>query len=271
MPRPPRLDHVLVDRELAETRSRAKALILAGDVLVNGRRETRAGHPTGTQDDVALRAAPRFVSRGGEKLEHALVSFEVDVTGMVAADLGASTGGFTDCLLQRGAAMIYAIDVGYGQIGERLRTDDRVVVMERVNARYLESLSEPVQIVVIDVSFISLALIFPVVARILDDGGRCVPLVKPQFEAGRNEVGKGGVVRDPKVHRQVLAGAVHAAADSGLETLGLVASPLRGPAGNVEFLANLRKCRAGDASASPDIAGMIDTAMDQAVTGTPDT
>lgn len=269
MPNLLRLDQVLVDRELAATRSRAKALILAGDVLVNGQRETRAGHPTGSKDEVALRAVPRFVSRGGEKLDHALVSFEVNVTGMVAADLGASTGGFTDCLLQRGAAKIYAVDVGYGQIDQRLRTDERVVVMERVNARYLRPLPQLVQIVVIDVSFISLALMFPVVARILEDGGRCVPLIKPQFEAGRDEVGKGGVVRDPEVHRQVLAMAVRSATENGLATLGLVASPLRGPAGNVEFLANLRKRRSNEDSETPDLARMIDTAMDQAAIGAP--
>lgn len=269
MPRPPRLDQVLVDRELAETRSRAKALILAGDVLVNGQRETRAGHPTGPRDEVSLRAAPRFVSRGGEKLDHALATFEIDVEGMIAADLGASTGGFTDCLLQRGAAKVYAVDVGYGQIDERLRTDDRVVVMERVNARYLETLPQPVEIVVIDVSFISLALMFPVVARILANGAQCVPLIKPQFEAGRDEVGKGGVVRDPEIHRQVLARVVHSAAENGLTTLGMVASPLRGPAGNVEFLVRLRKCRSGEELTNTDLVGMIDTAMDQATHGEP--
>jgi len=269
MPKASRLDQVLVDRALAETRSRAKALILAGDVLVNGQKETRAGHPTAARDEVTLRAAPRFVSRGGEKLDHALESFGIDVTGMVATDLGASTGGFTDCLIQRGAAKVYAVDVGYGQIDERLRTDARVVIMERINARYLKSLPEPVQIVVIDVSFISLALMFPVVARILLEGGLCVPLIKPQFEAGRDEVGKGGVVRDPDIHRRVLSGAVQAAAENGLETLGLVASPLRGPAGNVEFLADLRYRRPGEAAGMPEVGRMIDEAMDQAVGGAP--
>jgi 23S rRNA (cytidine1920-2'-O)/16S rRNA (cytidine1409-2'-O)-methyltransferase len=269
MPRPSRLDQVLVDRRLAETRSRAKALILAGDVLVNGQKETRAGHPVGAKDEVALRAVPRFVSRGGEKLDHALESFRIDVTGMVAADLGASTGGFTDCLLQRGAARVYAIDVGYGQIDERLRTDDRVVVMERVNARYLESLPEPVQIVVIDVSFISLNLMFPVVARILADDGICVPLIKPQFEAGRDEVGKGGVVRDPDVHRQVMVKVVQSAVTHGFVTRGLVASPLRGPAGNIEFLAEFRKGSRNDGPTERELSRMIDAVMEQATTGAP--
>lgn len=269
MPRPPRLDQILVERYLADTRSRAKALILAGDVLVNGQKETRAGHPVGPKDDVSLRAVPRFVSRGGEKLDHALASFEIGVEGRFAADLGASTGGFTDCLLQRGAAKVYAIDVGYGQIDERLRIDHRVVVMERLNARYLESLPEPVQIVVIDVSFISLALMFPVVARILEDGGDCVPLIKPQFEAGRDEVGKGGVVRDPDIHRRVLARTVRSAADNGLVALGLAASPLRGPAGNVEFLANLQTMGCDDRPPDTDVIRMIDSALDQAATGAP--
>src|SRR5680860_465355 len=188
-----RLDQHLVDCGLAETRSRAKAVILAGDVLVNGQRETRAGHGVAALDDVALRQKPRFVSRGGEKLDHAIEAFGIDMAKLVAADLGASTGGFTDCLLQRGAARVYAVDVGHGQLDLRVRDDVRVVVLEKTNARYLESLPELVDIVVIDVLFISLSLILPVAARLLKPGGACVPLVKPQFEAGRGEVGKGGV------------------------------------------------------------------------------
>jgi len=272
MPRTPRLDQVLVERQLADTRSRAKALILAGDVLVNGQKETRAGHPVNPADIVSLRSVPRFVSRGGEKLDAALEAFGIDVSGMVAADLGASTGGFTDCLLQRGASRVYAIDVGYGQIDERLRTDEQVIVMERVNARYLEALPEPVQIVVIDVSFISLDLMFPVVARILDDGEHCVPLIKPQFEAGRDDVGKGGVVRDPIVHRLVLTKAIRSAERNGLTIMGLVASPLRGPAGNVEFLADLRKVRPDEDLVSvnvPDLPDIIDAALTTAARGAP--
>ena len=270
MPRSPRLDHVLVERRLADTRSRAKALILAGDVLVNGQKETRAGHPVGPADAVSLRDVPRFVSRGGEKLDHALEAFGIDVAGMAAADLGASTGGFTDCLLQRGASKVYAIDVGYGQIDERLRTDDRVVVMERVNARYLETLPGPVQIVVIDVSFISLDLMFPVVARILDNGGHCVPLIKPQFEAGRDDVGKGGVVRDPAIHHLVLGKAIRSAERHGLTTMGLVVSPLRGPAGNVEFLADLRKLPPDSGPPGVEVSNKIDAALDAAARGAGD-
>jgi 23S rRNA (cytidine1920-2'-O)/16S rRNA (cytidine1409-2'-O)-methyltransferase len=254
-----RLDLHLVELQLADTRSRARALILAGDVLVNGQRETRAGYAVGERDEVTLRQKPRFVSRGGEKLDHALAAFGIDVDGMIAADFGASTGGFTDCLLQRGAARVYAIDVGHGQIDLKVRNDPRVVVMEKTNARYIESLPKPVDIVVIDVSFISLALIFPVVARVLAPGGICVPLIKPQFEAGRDEIGKGGVVRDSAVHRLVLERTVAIAGEHGLGVAGLVASPLQGPAGNIEFLANLRLgAPAGDTQA------MIDQAMTEA-------
>jgi 23S rRNA (cytidine1920-2'-O)/16S rRNA (cytidine1409-2'-O)-methyltransferase len=256
-----RLDVAIVERGLADTRSRAKALIMAGDVLVNGQRETRAGHNVAVVDDIALREKPRFVSRGGEKLDHALTSFGIDVQGVIAADLGASTGGFTDCLLQRGVTRVYAVDVGYGQLDERIRTDERVVSMERTNARYLETLPEPVDLVVIDVSFISLALIYPVVDRILQPGGICVPLIKPQFEAGREDVGKGGVVRDPAIHEKVLRFAMRAADENTLQTIGLAASPLRGPAGNVEFLAHLVKGWTADL---PDPEHLVGKAMAEA-------
>lgn len=257
--KPVRLDLALVERGLAETRSRARALILAGDVLVNGQKEVRAGHNVQLADELSLKERPRFVSRGGEKLTHALEVFPVPVEDAVAADLGASTGGFTDCLLQRGAAKVYAVDVGYGQIDDRLRHDPRVIVMERTNARYLDDLPEPVDLVVIDVSFISLQLIFPVVTRILRPDGWCVPLIKPQFEAGREEVGKGGVVRDPATHRAVLERVTADAAANGLATIGLTASPLLGPAGNVEFLAALRF--GGEPG---DLGAMIDRAMNEA-------
>ena len=246
MPKHQRLDHALVERELAETRSRAKALIMAGDVLVNDQQETRAGRNVGAEDSITLREKPRFVSRGGEKIDHALNAFNIAPEGMVAADLGASTGGFTDCLLQGGATKVYAVDVGYGILDERIRTDARVKSMERTNARYLESLPEPVDIVVIDVSFISLSLMFPVVARILNPGGICVPLIKPQFEAGRENVGKRGVVRDPAIHEMVLRKAIEYAYNNGLGISGFIASPLRGPNGNVEFLAHLTKGEPGE-------------------------
>ena len=254
-----RLDQHLVDTGLTETRSRAKALIMAGDVLVNGQQETRAGHPVTDRDAVTLRQKPRFVSRGGEKLDHALDAFGIEVAGMVAADLGASTGGFTDCLLQRQASRVYAVDVGHGQLDLKVRNDPRVVTIEKTNARFLESLDEPVDIVVIDVSFISLALIFPVVVRLLKPGGLCVPLIKPQFEAGRNEIGKGGVVRDPAIHRLVLERALEQARENALGASGLVASPLQGPAGTIEFLACLKQGGSGG-----DAPALIDTAMAEA-------
>lgn len=253
-----RLDLAVVERGLADTRSRARALILAGDVLLNGAPARHAGSPVRTADQLQLKTKPRFVSRGGEKLDHALDAFSVDPAGMVCADLGASTGGFSDVLLQRGAARIYAVDVGYGQLDERVRTDPRVVSMERTNARYLEELPDPVSLVVIDVSFISLSLILPVAARLLAPGGHCVPLIKPQFEAGRSDVGKGGVVKDPIIHRRVLEQSLGYAARDGFAVLGLVKSPLLGPSGNVEFLAHLVLT---DHAERPDIGALIDEVM----------
>lgn len=254
-----RLDLAMVERGLVENRSKAKALILAGDVLVDDVPVTRAGAGVTASQVISLKQKPRFVGRGGEKIDHALDRFEVDVTGKVVADLGACTGGFTDAVLQRGAAKVYAIDVGYGQLDLRLRNDPRVVVMERTNARYLEALPDPIDVVVIDVSFISLALIFPAVDRILSPDGVVVPLIKPQFEAGKQEVGKGGVVRDPKIHRKVLEKVVHDAAASGFQCGGLTASPLTGPAGNHEFLGVYR--RSPEPLDSDRIGAMIDQAL----------
>ncbi|MCC6705184.1 MAG: TlyA family RNA methyltransferase [Thermomicrobiales bacterium] len=253
-----RLDEATVRLGLAPTRSRAKAMIMAGDVLVRGLPVLQAGHLLKPDDTVSLKEKPRFVSRGGEKLDHALDVFGVDATGAVCADLGASTGGFTDCLLQRGAQRVYAIDVGYGQIDQKLRDDERVVVMERINARYLEELPEPVDLVVIDVSFISLALILPVARRILTDAGSCVPLVKPQFEAGKGEVGKGGVVRDPAIHRAVLEKSAAFAREHGFRVLGVTRSPIVGPAGNIEFLMHL-SAAPGD---QPDVEPMFVKALE---------
>lgn len=236
-----RLDEAVTERGLAETRSRARALILAGDVVVNGQVVDRAGAAARPGDVIELRAKPRFVSRGGEKLAHALVEFAIDPAGWIAADIGASTGGFTDCLLQAGVARVYAIDVGYGQLAERIRHDPRVEVMERTNIRLLTGLPEAIDLAVIDVSFISLKLVFPVVYRLLQERGECVALIKPQFEAGRRDVGRGGVVRDPAVHRRVLEETLAAAMSDGLGVRGLTRSPLLGPAGNVEFLTHLVK------------------------------
>jgi 23S rRNA (cytidine1920-2'-O)/16S rRNA (cytidine1409-2'-O)-methyltransferase len=236
-----RLDEAVTRLGLAPTRSKARAMIMAGDVLVNGLPSLQAGTSVKPADEIALKSKPRFVSRGGEKLDHALEEFDIDVQGFVCADLGASTGGFTDCLLQRGAGKVFAIDVGYGQIDQKLRADPRVIVEERVNARYLESLPEPIDLVVIDVSFISLSLILPVAARVLKSDGLCVPLVKPQFEAGRKDVGKGGVVRDPAIHRRVLEQVAGYAEANGFAVAGITTSPIVGPAGNVEFLMKLAR------------------------------
>ncbi|MGQ9467006.1 MAG: TlyA family RNA methyltransferase [Anaerolineae bacterium] len=231
-----RLDQLLMKRGLAESRAEAQRWIRAGEVRVAGQVVDQPGAWVSPDAPLALTARPRFVSRGGEKLEAALIGFGVDVRGWVVADVGASTGGFTDCLLQRGAARVYAIDVGYGQLDWRLRNDPRVIVMERTNARYLERLPEPVHLVTVDVSFISLRLILPRAVGWLYPQGQVIALIKPQFEAGRRDVGRGGVVRDSAVHRRVLVEVTRAAADLGLTLRGLMVSPLLGPAGNREFL-----------------------------------
>ena len=242
-----RLDRLLVQRGLVDSRELAKRLILAGKVLVNGQLGGKPGQQVPADVDLVVKEPPPYVGRGGLKLEAALDAFPVEVTGVVAADVGACTGGFTDCLLQRGASRVYAIDVGYGQLDWGLRQDPRVVVMERTNARYLEALDELVDLVVADVSFISLKLILPAALLWLRPGGQMITLIKPQFEAGRRQVGKGGVVRDPAVHREVLEGVLGWAAAAGLGPQGLIRSPITGPAGNVEFLAWFRP---GDAALS---------------------
>jgi 23S rRNA (cytidine1920-2'-O)/16S rRNA (cytidine1409-2'-O)-methyltransferase len=231
-----RLDVLLVQRGLAESREKAQAVIMAGAVVVNERPALKAGTLVAPDADIRVLAGPQFVSRGGEKLAHALDVFSLDVRGLTAIDVGASTGGFTDCLLQRGAARVYAIDVGRGQLDWRLRQDPRVVVMEGVNARYLESLPEKADLATIDVSFISLEKVIPPVVRQLREGARIVALVKPQFQARREEVGKGGVVRHPQVHAAVLGRFIGWCAGRRLRLLGLTTSPLLGPAGNKEFL-----------------------------------
>ncbi len=239
-----RLDKLLVARGLAESREKAQALILAGEVYVEGQRVDKAGTkvPQEARIEVRREVLP-YVSRGGLKLEHALKAFGLKVEGLVCADLGASTGGFTDCLLKHGAQKVYAVDVGRGQLHFRLREDPRVVVMEGINARYLkaEDLPEPVDLITIDVSFISLTKILPAAVKLLKPGGLIVTLIKPQFEVGRGRVGKGGVVRDPALHQEVIAKIKDFAQELGLEVLGLTESPLLGPAGNKEFLILLRR------------------------------
>ena len=233
-----RLDTLLTQRGLAESRQKAQGLILAGQVLVEDQVVDKPGRRIPDDARLIVRERPRYVSRGGLKLERALERFDVEVAGKVAADVGASTGGFTDCLLQGGARRVYAIDVGYGQLAWQLRQDPRVVVCERTNIRHLGGVSEAVDLATIDVSFISLALVWPHVVSLLQPQGEIVALIKPQFEAGREQVGKGGVVRDPGVHRQVLEKVVSDALGEGLCLRGLTVSPLKGPAGNVEFFAH---------------------------------
>ncbi|HUL60910.1 MAG TPA: TlyA family RNA methyltransferase [Anaeromyxobacteraceae bacterium] len=240
-----RIDVLLVERGLAESRAKAQALVLAGAVVAGEARVEKPGALVDPALPIRLKedAAPqRYVSRGALKLERGLEAFPVDPHGKVCADLGASTGGFTDLLLQRGAAKVYAVDVGYGQLHPRLRADPRVVVRERENARHLErgSLGEPVDLVVGDLSFISLRLVLPAVRRILRPGGEAVLLVKPQFEVGRGEVGKGGVVRDDALRRAALDAVAEAARGEGFEVLGHAESPIEGPAGNREWLLGLR-------------------------------
>lgn len=235
-----RLDLEMVERGLASSRSQAQALIMAGEVRVDNQIVLKAGEPVDDGDVITLVERQRFVSRGGEKLEHALETFGIDLEGFVCADIGASTGGFTDAMLQRGAARVYAIDVGYGQIAMTLRNDPRVVVMDRTNARYLESLPEPVDFTAIDASFISLGLLLPAVVRISKPDAAAVALIKPQFEAGKGEVGKKGVVRDRAVHERVLRDVAATASALGIGLVQLTASPIKGPAGNIEFLGYLK-------------------------------
>ena len=243
-----RLDQALVDRGLCESRERAKRVILAGQVRVNAQRAHKPSDPIESDDALALAAGEKYVSRGGHKLEHALRHFKLNVTGLVALDIGASTGGFTDCLLQHGAAKVFAVDVGHGQFSWKLRQDSRVVVMEKTNARYLTAAQfpqpfAPVDLAVIDCSFISLRKILPAVIALLKPDGKIIALIKPQFEAGKAEADKGrGVIVDPSVHERVLKEmSVFVAAQTGLMWHSVVESPLLGPAGNKEFLVLIEK------------------------------
>jgi 23S rRNA (cytidine1920-2'-O)/16S rRNA (cytidine1409-2'-O)-methyltransferase len=231
-----RIDMLLVEQGLAPSREKARAMIMAGEVTVNGQLVDKPGTRIAADAEITLRAKPRFVSRGGDKLAGALEAFQFDPNGRICADVGASTGGFTDCLLQHGAARVYAIDVGYGQLDYSIRSSERVVVMERTNARYVDKLPEPVDLVVIDASFISLRLLLPVIRGWMKPTGDIIALIKPQFEAGRGDVGKGGVVRDTGIHRRVIHEVIEAGQSIGFAVAGLTMSPLKGPAGNTEFL-----------------------------------
>ncbi len=237
-----RLDVLLVSLGLAESRAKAQATIMAGEVYVNGQKADKSGMEVDITSNIEVRgSACPYVSRGGLKLEKALRNFGVDPTGYVCSDSGASTGGFTDCLLQQGASKVFAIDVGYGQLAWKIRNDPRVVVMERTNIRYVtpEDLGEPLDLSVIDVSFISLGLVLPVVKTLLKPTGQVLCLIKPQFEAGKDKVGKKGVVRDPAVHEEVLQNFISLAKSLDFTIRNLTFSPVKGPEGNIEFLAHL--------------------------------
>lgn len=237
-----RLDVLLVSRNLAESRTKAQAIIMAGDVFVDGQRADKPGMDVPVEAEVEVRGSVcPYVSRGGWKLEKALRDFGVDPTGFVCSDSGASTGGFTDCLLQQGAAKVFAIDVGYGQLAWKIRSDPRVVVMERTNIRYVtpEDLGEPLDLSVIDVSFISLKIVLPAVQKLLKPTGQVLCLIKPQFEAGKEKVGKKGVVRDPAVHKEVLDNFLALADELQFTVKNVTFSPVKGPEGNIEFLGHL--------------------------------
>ncbi|MBS6176828.1 TlyA family RNA methyltransferase [Emergencia timonensis] len=239
-----RLDVLLVKRGIYQSRERAKASIMAGIVFVDGQKSDKAGNMVDTEAEIFVKEniCP-YVSRGGLKLEKSIREFDLNMQDKVCMDIGASTGGFTDCMLQNGAVKVYAIDVGYGQLDWKLRTDDRVVNMEKCNVRYLDTdlIAEPIDFISIDVSFISLKLIFPVAAKVLAEDGEIVCLVKPQFEAGREQVGKKGIVRDRKVHEEVIQNVIEYARENGLYPQGLTFSPVTGAKGNIEYLLALSK------------------------------
>jgi len=256
-----RLDILLHQRNLAPSREKARGMIMAGEVTVNGVMTDKPGTRFALTAEITLKEKQRFVSRGGEKLEGAFKHFPITVEGRICADVGSSTGGFTDCLLQMGAARVYAIDVGYGILDHTLRIDPRVVVMERTNARYVETLPEIVTLVVADASFISLKLLLPPIKRWLAPQSDVIALIKPQFEAGKKEVDKGsGVIRDPRIHQRVLNEVLAFAHDLGFKLTGLRRSPLLGPAGNVEFLAWLQPSMTGTNIGLP-----LDTAITEAL------
>ena len=254
-----RLDQYLVQHGLTQSRERAKALIMSGIVFVNEQKVDKAGEMIKEDAKVEVRGHDiGYVSRGGLKLEKAMKTFPITLEGKICADIGASTGGFTDCMLQNGAARVYTVDVGYGQLDWKLRNDPRVVCLERTNARYLdhEQVPDVLDFASIDVSFISLKLIFPALYSLLREGGEIACLIKPQFEAGPEKVGKKGVVRDPKVHLEVLENFLTHAKDNHFTVLGITYSPIRGPEGNIEYLGYLRKSVESDTI--PDLAALVD-------------
>ena len=254
-----RLDVLLVERGFVESRQKAQAVIMSGSVFVAGQRVDKPGTSVPNEADIEVRGhVLRYVSRGGLKLEKAMKSFPLTLEKKICADIGASTGGFTDCMLQNGAVKVYSVDVGYGQLDWKLRNDPRVICMERTNARYLthEEIPDELDFASIDVSFISLKLIFPALYGLLRDGGEIACLIKPQFEAGREKVGKKGVVRDPAVHLEVLQNFLVHAKESGFTVVDVTYSPIRGPEGNIEYLGYLRK--ADEPNGVFDLAAIVE-------------
>ena len=254
-----RLDVLLVEKGLSESREKAKALIMAGNVYVNGQKCEKAGTSIDETAEIRIAEELRYVSRGGLKLEKTIKKYGLSLDGCICADIGASTGGFTDCMLQHGASKVYAVDVGYGQLAWSLRNDPRVVCLERTNARYLseETIPDALDFFSMDVSFISVKLILPAVFALLRDGGEGVILIKPQFEAGKSKVGKNGVIRDRAVHLEVVSDVIHSLIDMGFGILALDFSPIKGPKGNIEFLAYVKK---GSDSNNFDIQTVVDSA-----------
>ena len=239
-----RLDVLLVNRGLAPSREKAKTMIMAGDVFVENQREDKAGSTFPINANIEVRGEQlKYVSRGGLKLEKAMQEFPITLEKKVCMDIGASTGGFTDCMLQNGAAKVFAVDVGYGQFAWKIRQDPRVVCMEKTNIRYVtpEDIGEQLDFASVDVSFISLSKVLPAAKELLKDGGEMVCLIKPQFEAGKEKVGKKGVVRDKNVHIEVIQNVITYATGNGFQVLGLSYSPVKGPEGNIEYLIHLRK------------------------------
>ena len=238
-----RLDAYIVEQGLCESREKAKAAIMAGDVYVNGQKALKAGDTVKETDQIEVRGGMEFVSRGGYKLKKAMAAFPIVLTGKVCMDIGASTGGFTDCMLQNGAVKVYCVDVGYGQLAWKLRSDERVVNLERTNIRYVEKeqIPDAPDFASVDVSFISLKLVLPKVWELLGEAGECVCLIKPQFEAGREKVGKKGVVREKSTHVEVVESIVAFAKETGFTVAGLDYSPIKGPEGNIEYLLYLKK------------------------------
>ena len=253
-----RLDVLLAERGLLESRQKAQAVIMSGDVFVDGQRVDKPGAAVAEDAEITVRGALPYVSRGGLKLEKAMAAFPIDLKGAVCADIGASTGGFTDCMLQNGAAKVYAIDVGYSQLAWSLRSDPRVVNLERTNIRYVtrEQVPQELDFFSVDVSFISLRLVLPVAFSLLKEGGQGVCLIKPQFEAGRELVGKKGVVRDPSTHRMVIEKTAAFARETGFDLLGLSYSPIKGSEGNIEYLLYLQK-GTGKSALDPDAPRLV--------------